>query len=259
MFSSESIKVLVLHRDALISAGIASALGKHSDLVVQEPDALQVGNAPARTSTHDRMDVVVADYDTALEIMAKERLESAPRGTTPPNVLIVTRCETAWQVRHALEQGVRGYLLLGCSQQELAEAVRGLYRGGRYLGAVVAQRIAESLACEIPTGREFDVLRLLARGHGNKAIALKLNIAVGTVKSHVKAILQKLDAATRTEAAAVADRRGLLTLQLGSDDQPADVRSDWHPRVVHQSTRIRGAHFSTASAHPLNYTYQEMT
>ncbi|NPC57882.1 response regulator transcription factor [Caenimonas soli] len=247
MFFSESIKVLVLHRDALISAGVASALGKHPDLVVREPDALQAVDAPARALQHERMDVIVADYDTALEIMSKERLEPAPRGATPPNVLIVTRCETQWQIRHALEQGVRGYLLLGCSRHELAEAVRGLHRGERYLGAVVAQRIAESLACEMPTGRELDVLRLLARGHGNKAIALKLNIAVGTVKSHVKAILQKLDAATRTEAAAVADRRGLLTVQLGSHDQPAHARSDCQPRVLHQSTRIRGPHFSAAS------------
>lgn len=246
MFFSESIKVLVLHRDALISAGVISALGKHPDLVVREPDALQAVDEPARTFTHERADVVVADYETALEILSKERIEPAPRGRTPPNVLIVTRCETQWQIRNALERGVRGYLLLGCSPHELAEAVRGLHRGERYLGALVAQRIAESLTCEMPTGRELDVLRLLARGHGNKAIALKLNIAVGTVKSHVKAILQKLDAATRTEAAAVADRRGLLTVQLGSDDQPAHARSDWQPRVLHQSTRIRSPHSSIA-------------
>jgi len=255
MLRTQTVRVLILHQDPLISAGIATALRKNADLEVveTEPDA-HAGTLPSW-----RIDVVVADYDTALEIVSNDRLEAFPRGTAPINVLIVTRCESEWQIRYALERGIRGYLLLGCTHEELAEAVRVLHRGSRHLSAVVAQRVADSLAFEMPTVRELDVLRLLARGHGNKAIALKLNIAVGTVKSHVKAILQKLDAATRTEAAAVADRRGLLTLEPGRDDQPAGSRNDWQARVPHQATRVHATYLYAASHGRTGHTYQEMT
>jgi DNA-binding NarL/FixJ family response regulator len=255
MLPTQTVRVLILHQDPLISAGISTALRKNADIEVLETEP----DADAGTSPSWRVDVVVADYDTALEIVSNNRIEAVPRGTAPINVLIVTRCESERQIRHALERGVRGYLLLGCTHEELAEAVRILHRGSRHLSAVVAQRIAESLAFEMPTVRELDVLRLLARGHGNKAIALKLNIAVGTVKSHVKAILQKLDAATRTEAAAVADRRGLLTLGSGSNDQPAGSRNDWQPRVSHQATRVHADCLFSASHGRTGPTYQEMT
>lgn len=232
--------VLVLLRSQLISAGVVSTLQQHSDLkVIDSHNRSEPG-----VSTQERADVVIADYDTALEIVSKERLASAQRGRAPTNVLIVTRCETEWQVRHALEEGVRGYLLLDCSQEEVADAVRTLHRGGRYLGAVVAQRMAESLACVMPTGRELEVLRLLARGHVNKVIASKLDIAIGTVKSHVRSILQKMNASTRTEAAALADRRGLLTSQLGGGAEPAELRRDWRPRHLSQPAFVQGSQSS---------------
>ena len=74
----------------------------------------------------------------------------------------------------------------------------------------MAQRLADAMTQDLPTPREIDVLRLLSIGLCNKAISSELDIAVGTVKAHIKALLQKLDAATRTEAADVARRRGLL-------------------------------------------------
>jgi DNA-binding NarL/FixJ family response regulator len=212
-------KVLVRHRDPLISAGLTSALRKHADL-----EAVEAAPAAVHDGRKFLADVVIADYDTALEIMTAAQRSWRPRGTVPQSVLVVTRYDTERQIRHALEMDVRGYLLMGCSPAEVADAVRALHRGDRYLDPVVAQRMAESLTCELPSRRELDVLRLLTRGHGNKAIASKLDIAIGTVKSHVRSILQKMNACSRTEAAAIADHRGLLTLDAAGETDPVGLR-----------------------------------
>ena len=78
------------------------------------------------------------------------------------------------------------------------------------LGPLVANRVAEWMKQRALTPREADILRQMMLGHSNKRIALELNVAVGTVKTHVKSILDKLDAASRTEAVAIAQRRGIL-------------------------------------------------
>jgi DNA-binding NarL/FixJ family response regulator len=105
---------------------------------------------------------------------------------------------------------VKGYLTHDCLPEQLVDAVMAVARGQRYLQGSVVQRLADTLAQDLPTPREIDVLRLMATGLCNKAIAAELNIGCGTVKTHVKALLDKLGATTRTAAADIAKRRGLL-------------------------------------------------
>ena len=105
---------------------------------------------------------------------------------------------------------MHGYLLQGCSIEELATGVSVLASGGRYSCLEVAQRIADSLTHEHLTPRETDVLGLLALGQSNKSIARQLDITVGTVKGHLRTIFNKLQAASRTEAVGIATRRGLI-------------------------------------------------
>jgi DNA-binding NarL/FixJ family response regulator len=170
----------------------------------------------------ETIDVVVADYQDGV------RLATSP-GTRAPalkaaRVLVMTTHDREHEVRLALESGVHGYLLLGCPIQELIAGVRALGSGSRYLCLAVAQRMAESLTREPLTPREADVLRLLVRGQCNKSIAKQLEIAVGTVKAHVKAIMAKLDASSRTQAASIAAQRGLI-------DEPAPDPSTTARRV----------------------------
>jgi two-component system NarL family response regulator len=75
---------------------------------------------------------------------------------------------------------------------------------------VIAAKLAERLPAEGLTPRELEVLRLLAQGKSNKAIGITLSVSEVTVKSHVQSIFRKLNAASRTEAIAVARRKGLL-------------------------------------------------
>jgi DNA-binding NarL/FixJ family response regulator len=105
---------------------------------------------------------------------------------------------------------VLGYLVSGCSLGELEGAVHAACRGHRFLCQAAAREVANSLTSETLTLRERDVLGLLAQGCCNKTIASGLDIALGTVKAHVRSIMAKLDASSRTEAASVAAARGLL-------------------------------------------------
>jgi len=205
MPTGERIRILVRYDDPLLAAGLMAIMREQHDFeLVAGTDDL------ASDGTATDADVVIADYVRGLECISCARRSARTRPAKMPCVLILTQRDSEREIRHALENGAQGYLTLGCDLDELLKAVRTLHRGLRHLGAVAARRMADSIASELLTAREMDVLRLLVEGHANKSIARRLDIAAGTVKTHLKGIFQKLGAATRTEVAAVAERRGLL-------------------------------------------------
>jgi DNA-binding NarL/FixJ family response regulator len=200
MGQPSSIKVLIAHGDPLISAGLAATLGKRPDfeLVQNSPRSMlerAVRSPPA--------DVVIADYESGLRIIR-------PSGTGERRVLILTRSDSEAKIGHALELGARGYILLGCSLDDIIDALRSVHLGGIALGPRVANRLAHRMKQQALTGRQEDILRQMMLGLSNKVIASKFGIEVGTVKTHVKSILAKLGAARRTEAVVIAQRRGIL-------------------------------------------------
>jgi two-component system NarL family response regulator len=190
--NNERIRVLIAHGDPLIAAGLAATLSRLRDFETATGGARQ----PA-------VDVVIADYESGLRLIASD-------GALGRRVMILTHSDSEAKICHALEQGARGYLLLGCSLQDLVDGLRSVYRGGIALGPLVASRIADRMKQQALTPREADILRYLMLGMSNKAIASKLILAVGTVKTHVKAVLEKLDATSRTQAVSIAQRRGIL-------------------------------------------------
>lgn len=198
----QRLNVLVTHAEPLLAVGLAAALRPQADIrVFGHDDAPEAG---------EPIDVIVTDHATAMRLAAQARCHAVDRSLASARVMVVTVSDREQDVRLALQNGVHGYLLLGCPVDELVTGVRTLGRGGRYLCLAVAQRMAESLTREALTTREAEVLRLLARGQCNKAIARDLDIAVGTVKAHVTAIMGKLDANCRTQAASIAAQRGLV-------------------------------------------------
>jgi len=197
---AEELTVLIAHSDPVIAAGLAAVLRKLPDLrvIVPEPsETISQASADQASSA----DVVVADYDSGLRLTE----------TTPTRrVLILTHSDSEARICHALQRGARGYLLLGCSLQDLAEGIRSVHDGGVAIGPLVARRIAEKMNQQALTAREKDILRHMMLGLSNKGIAFNLTLAEGTVKTHVKSILNKLRAASRTEAVAIAQRRGIV-------------------------------------------------
>jgi DNA-binding NarL/FixJ family response regulator len=121
----------------------------------------------------------------------------------------------------AAELGVDGYLLKGCGQRELINAIENVSTGGISLESTVAGKLMKhmnkrSSASESETvrfsKRESQVLKLLAKGKTNRDIGETLFISESTVKFHVHAILNKLDASNRTEAVSIAAQLGLVEL-----------------------------------------------
>jgi len=194
----DPIQVRVAHEDALLQAGLAALLTRFADFALLHDD-----DAAA--------DVVVTDYDAALR-----RVREWGGRAGAPRVVVLTRRDSELDIRHALSRGVDGYMIVGCGVDSVADAVRAVHQGLRHLDPVAAHRIAESMFHEPLTGRETQVLQLVATGCANKVIAARLQIGIGTVKTHMRSVLDKLDVASRTEAAAVARRRGLLRETQGA-------------------------------------------
>jgi DNA-binding NarL/FixJ family response regulator len=202
MPQKSGIKVLIAHSDPFIAAGLVTLLRRRRGFEVSVRSRALTSNSTARPVPPAQ--VAVADYDSGLRL-----LESAGAGS--PRVMILTYDDSEAKICRALERGVSGYLLLGCSLLELVDALRSVSVGRFAWGPLVVSRMADWMRQPALTRRETDTLRQMMLGLSNKRIARKLTLAIGTVKTHVKAILRKLDATSRTQAVAIAQRRGILS------------------------------------------------
>jgi two-component system NarL family response regulator len=202
-----------MHSDPLLCAGLVAALRAQTDFEVLV-DRVDAGNS--------RIDVVIADYLSAMLLAHSDERDA---GAMPGSrILAVTGRDRETDIRRAIEAGVHGYLLLGGPLSELVEAATAVAAGSRYLSRSVAQRMADSLSRAALTAREVDVLQLVVAGESNKAIARHLCIEIGTVKSHLSAIMAKLGASSRTQAAGIASTRGLVEEPVATTPIPLGVR-----------------------------------
>jgi two-component system, NarL family, response regulator LiaR len=142
------------------------------------------------------------------------------RETSPStSVIVLTSFVDDEKVVQAVRAGAAGYLLKDMEPREVAEAIRRVSRGESLLHPAVAAKLMQEVAragrrhaADVLTARELEVLRLLARGLSNKAIARELTVTEKTVKTHVSNILSKLDLTDRTQAALYAVREHLVEL-----------------------------------------------
>lgn len=225
-----AIVVVVRHRDPLLRLGVVAALRDDGRFSVHTDDdaALHTGAAMGAAETAD---VVIADLETG-----ESFVESTRHRHHPPRVMVLTHRDGETDIQRALSRGVLGYLLTGCGLGDIIDGVLALHRGQRYLAQAAAMRLAEHLSFQSLTGREVEVLHLVAAGWSNKMVANDLGMAVGTVKAHLKAILGKLNARTRTEAAHVALRRGLLVTAPSGTPSPSQRRARRPGVPAHHAT-----------------------
>lgn len=195
-----AITVTVIHKQALLRQGLQATLLADGRFSVQVQAQAPAAAAPGG--------VVVADYDSAMDL--------AHHGLQAQRLFIVTQRESESDVQRALLRGVLGYVLNGCRLEDIVDGVLAVHRGQRYLDQAVARRIADSLVQQALTSREVEVLGFMAAGWSNKMVANQLGVSLGTVKTHVKSILGKLDASSRTQAAMVAQHRGLVTAEVAA-------------------------------------------
>jgi DNA-binding NarL/FixJ family response regulator len=210
------ISVAVVDDHPIVRQGLTAALDDEPDFQVVGA----AGSAEEALALVERLrpDVVLLD----LELPGMGGVEAIPRllGSCPGvGVLVFTAYDTDERILAAVRAGATGYLLKGAAVADIARAVRAVAAGDSALeprvaatlvAAVRAPRGAGSL-----TGREREVLRLIAEGQLTKQIALALGISERTVKFHTGSLLRKLGADTRAQAVALAAQRGLLDPSQG--------------------------------------------
>lgn len=217
----EKVTVLLVDDHPVVRQGIRAMLDGEEDLQV-------VGEA---SSAEEALQMVrelqpqVVLMDIRLPGMSGTEATSLIKRDQPDTaVIIMTMYDTESYVVQAIRAGAAGYLIKNSPRELLRQAVRtvadggtiiprGLLRGAvEGLAPVAAARamVAERGGARRLSPREIEVLRLLAEGHGNKAIAGQLHLAEVTVKKHVQGIIGKLGVQDRTQAAVVALRLGLL-------------------------------------------------
>src|SRR5499426_96644 len=176
---------------ALLRDGIAALIGNQTDMeLVAEAST---GREALDLFRKCRPDITLMDLQ--MPEMSGIDAISAIRGEFPDaRIIMLTTHAGDVQVSRAFKAGARAYLLKGLLRKELLETIRAVYAGHKRVSPEIAAEIAEHATDDALTPREIDVLRLVARGNANKAIAAQLSITEETVKSNMRSILAKLGA-----------------------------------------------------------------
>jgi DNA-binding NarL/FixJ family response regulator len=207
--------VVLVEDHALTRAGLRAALVDGGFDVVGE-----AGDGPRGLEEIRRLKPDVAVIDLGLPGMDGIELTRQLRSIVPQTrIVILTMHDLDTEVLAALAAGADAYCVKSTETGGVITAVRVVAEGGAYFDPAVAHivlhRVAGPAANAKPgtsplTPRETEILTLVADGVGNAEIAERLSLGLGTVKGHVRDILEKLSASDRTQAAVVALRRGII-------------------------------------------------
>jgi two-component system NarL family response regulator len=207
--SEPKIRIVLADDHPVVRDGLAAMINQQPDMHVVA-EAGDGEEAIAFYSQH-QPDVMVLDLRMPKRdgvSVVQEVFERDPKA----RVLIMTTYDGDEDIFRCLSQGAKGYLLKDAPRQEILSAIRAVSEDRPYTSSSVAAKAVQRMSKPSLTERELGVLKLLAQGRSNKDIARQLGIGEGTAKTHVKSILTKLDAISRTEAVAVAHKRGLVRL-----------------------------------------------
>jgi DNA-binding NarL/FixJ family response regulator len=206
---SKVIRILTVDDHLLLREGIAAVLEGQEDMMLVG----EASNGREAVESFRRLRPNVTLMDLRMPDMSGLEAITAIRSDFPDaRIIVLTTYSGDAQAAAALKAGAAGYLLKNLVRKELLETIRTVHAGKRRIPPEIATEIAEHVADDVLTDREVEVLRAVAAGKSNKLIAAELDIAEGTVKTHMKSILPKLDASDRTHAVMIALRRGILDL-----------------------------------------------
>ena len=210
MSQSSAIRVLVAEDHEIVRDGICAIANLQPDItVVAEAEN---GKQAIDLYREYQPDVVLMDLRMpvmeGVEAIAKIKAEFSSA-----NIIILTTYDTDEDIYRGLQAGAKGYLLKDTTSEDLANAIRTVNAGKRYVPPHVAMKLAQRVSTSELTNRELEVLKLLSNGKSNQQIGSILQITEGTVKFHVNNILSKLGVSDRTQAVITALKRGLVRLE----------------------------------------------
>ena len=201
------IRILIADDHLIVRTGLAALLGTEKDMEVV--GQAKNGIEAVREAMRLNPDIVIMDLmmpkkngvDATVEIA-----EKAP-GT---RVVLLTTFGTSDGIAHALAAGAKGAILKNADNAELVRAIRKVARGGEFISTEIRQQLEADPPIPELTPRQLEILASMVRGLTDRDIANQLGIRQDGVNDHVRAILQKIGAANRTEATAIAIRKHLL-------------------------------------------------
>lgn len=203
------IRIVTADDHPLIRDGLAAVLRAQSDLQV----VAEAANGEEALEAYARVRPDIVLMDLRMPVMDGLTATRAILAEDPAaRIIVLTTYDGDEDIHRALSAGARGYLLKDMLRTDLLGVVRAVHRGQRGIPAPVAARLAEHTPRIGLTPRELEVLRLVADGLSNAEVAARIGRTEGTVKVHLKNILQKLDVHDRTEAVTTALRRGFIRL-----------------------------------------------
>jgi two-component system NarL family response regulator len=206
---ADKIRVLIADDHVTVLEGLAAIIGRQPDMRVVAEAA--DGREAVELWQKYRPDVALLDLRMPI-LNGVRAIEEIRHHDASARIIVLTTFDTDNEVHGAIKAGAKGYLLKDARREDLLDCIRKVNAGETSIPQALAARLADSLRSEPLTGRELDVLTLLARGKSNKEIGVNLYISETTVKSHLRSIFTKLNVLSRTEAITAASRRGLVQI-----------------------------------------------
>ncbi len=206
---TDKVRILIADDHVTVTAGLVSIIGMQPDMVVvAEGDN---GQEAVELWRKHRPDVALLDLRMPV-LDGVGALEEIHQEDASARVIVLTTYDTDNEIYRAIKAGAKGYVLKDARREELLDCIRRVSRGETCIPPSLVDKLAASVSGEALTGRELEVLTLLARGKSNKEIGANLYISETTVKAHLRGVFAKLNVLSRTEAITAASRRGLVRL-----------------------------------------------
>ena len=209
MTGASTIRILAADDHPLIRAGLVSFLGTEPGLEV----VAEVGNGEEALEKYRELRPDIVLMDLSMPVMDGLTATRAIHDEFPDaKVIVLTTYGGDEDIHRALDAGAMGYLVKDMVAGEILNIIRMVHAGRRGIPQPIAAKLAEHTPRIALTPRETEVLSLVATGLSNGQVASRIGRTEGTVKVHLKNILQKLGANDRTEAVTTALRRGFIRL-----------------------------------------------
>jgi len=207
----DQIRIVIADDHPVARQGLSAILGSldNVEVVAEAAD----GEEACELYRRHAPDVLLVDLRMPKKdgIQVVDELMSGQR--PKPRVIVITTYEDEEDIRRAIRAGARGYLVKAANSEQIKQTVRAVAAGRSLFPAEITLKLAEAVEQPDLTSRERQVIEYLAAGRSNKEIATILFISERTVEGHVRAILKKLEAKSRSEATAIAVQRGIFRAQ----------------------------------------------